>query len=172
MAKKKKQEPIVECYYAKYYPETGLVAGILNHRIEGDAIEISKEVAMQFLEGNESYYKYKVINKVLVKEKDIVAKNTASMFERIAEPAAEQEVIVEWNQKNRQWIFTGPTNNEPIMFIVKESNHDVLLRVLRPSLSDTPTVIPFTTDYENDIKNVAVLTRKNLDSYGLRVVYE
>jgi hypothetical protein len=172
MAKKKKQEPIVECYYAKYYVETGVVAGILNHKPEGDVIEISKDVAMQFLQGTELYTKYKVVKGALVKEKDVVAKSTVAMFESISEAAGNQEVIIEWNQKNRQWIFTGPANNEPIMFVVKESNHDVLLRVLRPSLGDVPTVIPFATDDENDIKNVAVLTRKSLDSYGLRIVYE
>ena len=172
MAKKKKQEPIIECYYAKYYPDTGFVAGILNHADTGDLIEITKEVAMQFLTGKESYTKYRVINKALVREKDIVAKNSAAMFERIVEDADKQEVIVEWNQKNQQWIFTGPANNEPIMFVVKESNHDMLLRVIRPALGTEAVAVPFTTEYETDIKNVAVLTRKNLDSYGLRVVYE
>jgi hypothetical protein len=157
MAKKKKQEPIIECYYAKYYPDTGFVAGILNHADTGDLIEITKEVA---------------INKALVREKDIVAKNSAAMFERIVEDADKQEVIVEWNQKNQQWIFTGPASTEPLIFIVKESNHDVLLRVIRPALGNEAVAVPFTTEYETDIKNVAVLTRKNLDSYGLRVVYE
>lgn len=172
MAKKKKQEPIVECYYAKYYPETGSVAGILNYLVEGSVIEISKEVAMQFLEGKESYTKYKVINGSLVKEKDIVAKSTVAMFERIIENADSQEVVVEWNQLHKQWVVTGPTATEPVLFIVKESNHDILLRVLQPALGNGPVSIPFTTDLENDIKNLAVLTRKHLDSYGLRIVYE
>jgi len=172
MAKKKKQEPIVECYYAKYYPETGAVAGILNHLVDGSLIEISKEVAMQFLEGKESYTKYKVIKNALVKEKDIVVKSTVAMFERIVETADDQAVIVEWDQQNRHWKFTGPDSTAPVLFIVKESNHDVLLRVLCPSLGNDPVIIPFITDYENDINKVAVLTRKNLDSYGLKVVYE
>ena len=172
MAKKKKQEPVVECYYAKYYPETGVVAGILNHKVEGNIIEISKDVAMQFLEGKELYTKYKVVKNVLVKEKDIVAKSTVAMFERIVEPASKQEVMVEWNQKNKQWIVTGPESTAPVLFIVKESNHDALLRVICPSLGNEPVIVPFTTDYENDISKVAVLTRKNLDSYGLKVVYE
>ncbi len=171
MARKLKEPE--QKFYAKYWPQNGVVSAITNELPDsGSFIEIDKIVAERFLSGEESYNKYKVVNNQLQKETLEVTTKKVSVFEEISEIADSQDFIVEWNGCNKHWNFISTVKDPVIFYIVDSSNYSKLIRTIQIDNIDKQSTFNFESNQEHDINLLSVITRKYLNSYGLRKIYE
>jgi hypothetical protein len=170
---RKKQE-VEQKFYAKYWPQNGMVAGITNELPDsGSFIEIEKVIAEKFFSGEDSYNKYKVVNNRL--EKDVPEVNltpVVAVFEEISEQASNQDFIVEWNKASKHWSFISTVKDPAIFYIVDADNYSKLIRTIHLEDIDKKSTYSFETVAEEDIRSLAVITRKYLKSYGLRKIYD
>lgn len=186
MATKKKPQ-----YYAYYIPETGDVTGI-THWPEDNKhyIPIDYTLACNLFAGNGHYSNYAVS---LVKKKgkqvlDMVEKQIINYaprlrtFNRIYEGATNQELIVEWNLPNKEWVIHLNTSNVSnagtkfIFYVVNEINFNQVVRTITVPLEDlieTKSIpVKFESSIEENIDNLVVISKLVLGSYGLRIKHD
>lgn len=172
MARKKQEE--VQKFYAKFWPQNGMVSGISNELPDsGSFIEIEKNIAERFLSGEDSYNKYKVVDNKL--QKDLPEVNltpVVAVFEAITDIASDQNFVVEWNKPNKHWKFISTVNDPAVFYIVDANNYSKLIRTIHLENIDKQSIYKFEDNQEEDISSLAVITRKYLKSYGIKKVYE
>jgi hypothetical protein len=102
-------------------------------------------------------------------------------------PLHDTELTIEWSGITKHWVIgLSPSIQTTIMgkhfatdklsfFVVLENDFDFLIRSIYVSpyeLADKKVYIPFSTKLEENINNIAVVTRKIFNSYGLIKTYE
>lgn len=187
MAKKKVKMP---SYYAYYNIELGDVTGVTCYpEANSSFIEIPADVADRFLTGVENYSNYVVslVKKNGRQVKGLVEKQVVTytprlgIFDRIYEGASTQDLIIEWNFPNKEWIISLNTSDvvgvdsKFLFFVTAERDFNQLVRTIPVELSaltTAPVHIPFIADAENDINKLEILSKLVLGSYGLKITHE
>lgn len=108
-----------------------------------------------------------------------------NMFEWIIDsPTESTEMIVHWDEFNRQWTFIisddarakfydGKITTKLIkFFITLENDFDFLIRTIAielKSLIADKVVVPFETNLESRIDRISISSKTVFDSYGLKI---
>ena len=173
-------------YYA-YYNETGQVTSISNvPRTDGSMLEITEEVAMPFLLGKKNRHLYQVTavttdNKTVMQLVRIEEETTVPkviVFGPASKFTTTQDVIIECNLSKKQWSLylvndadALIVDNMIVLFIVKETNHDIIVRALQVDAEEFAEKkvmhFPFIDAEEEQIDDLTILTKLVQDSYKL-----
>ena len=193
--------PTINRCYVYYDKDTGTITALTNGIISipgfNDYIEIPPVMHERLSNGDEKISQWMVSSVTIPngepvlelmpkKFKGLNFKNNS--FDLILDaPLHDTELIVEWSGVTKHWVIGLAPNIRPTIigkhfttdklsfFIVLENDFDFLIRSIYLSpyeLADKKVYIPFTTKLEENIDNIAVVTRKIFNSYGLIKTYE
>lgn len=188
-------------FYVYYNKDTGditaLTNGLLNRPGFDDYVEVPVELYEKLSDRKISLHQWIVstttsnnaestIEVIPRNFKDFSFKNNS--FDVVIEPPdVSTEVVVEWSKKTKHWVFSisqdfritmagkNFSTDKLSFFIVLENDFDFLIRTMYISLNDLSknhVYIPFETSFENNIDNIAVVTKKVFNNYGLIKTYE
>jgi len=191
----------VNRYYVYYDRDTGnitaLANGLLNSDIFVDYVEISEELHARLSDTKINLYHW-IVSAVTTPDKEPTLEVIPRAFRGFSfknnsfdlvleEPTAETETIVEWSNKTKHWVFSMPQSFRTAMsgkhfatdklsfFIVLENDFDFLIRTIYVNpkeLVNKNVYVPFETKLEERIDNIAVVTRRIFNNYGLIKTYE
>jgi hypothetical protein len=188
-------------FYVYYDKNDGTIIALSNSIIDNpdfdDYIEIPPVMYERLNNGTERINQW-MVSAVVTPDKEPVLELIPRKFKGLNfknnsfdlildSPSNNTELIVEWSGSTKHWIIgLAPDIRASIIgkhfvtdklsfFIVLENDFDFLIRSIYVSpyeLSDKKIYIPFSTKLEERINNIAVVTRKIFNSYGLVKIYE
>ena len=193
--------PLINRFYVYYDKDNGTIIALANGIIStpgfDDYIEISPVMHERLSNRDEKISQWMVssvtipngepiLELIPKKFKGLNFKNNS--FDLILDaPLHDTELVVEWSGITKHWVIgLSPNVQTSIVgkhfatdklsfFVVLENDFDFLIRSIYLSpyeLADKKVYIPFSTKLEENINNIAVVTRKIFNSYGLIKTYE
>lgn len=180
----------IDVYRIYYNSENGDIKAISNEYldIEAESVEIDFQKIERFITGRDNFVFYRIefdeedaIKFVHKKESPVLFKSNIIEYIRVVEHNT-AILQVEWHSD--KWVFkvnpeflknprSKSINSKINFFITRENNINVLYRIIEIQIKNLieSVEIPFTTDEEKDIKNIAMFTLPFFESYGM-TVYE
>jgi hypothetical protein len=193
--------PPINRFYVYYDKDNGTITALANGIIStpgfDNYIEIPPVMHERLSNGDENINQWMVSSVTIPNNEPVLEliprkfkglnfKNNS--FDLILDtPLDTTELVVEWSGPTKHWVISlAPNIQTTIMgkhfttdklsfFVVLENDFDFLIRSIYISpyeLADKKVYIPFSTKLEENIDNVAVVTRKIFNSYGLIKTYE
>jgi len=193
--------PPINRFYVYYDKDNGTITALANGIIStpgfDNYIEIPPVMHERLSNGDENINQWMVSSVTIPNNEPVLEliprkfkglnfKNNS--FDLILDtPLDTTELVVEWSGPTKHWVISlAPNIQTTIMgkhfttdklsfFVVLENDFDFLIRSIYLSpyeLADKKVYIPFSTKLEENIDNVAVVTRKIFNSYGLIKTYE
>ena len=185
-------EKYIEEYFVYFDKDTGSLLSITNERQPQfeTFIEVDFEDVKQFFTGEFNFINYKVAlqNDGSIKFVNKAENNLAfksNIVEYIRPTNKEAMLNVTWNTDH--WAFSihqdflqnpraKSLNAKLHFYITLENNINFLIRSveiqLRNLVGNAQVVVPFETDKETDIENIAMFTLPFFESYGMKINYE
>ena len=185
---------IVQKYYLHYDKKTGSITSVSNEKTINDkySFEVPFLEYKLFVEGHKQTQHHLITyakgisgkpELSLVKIADSLYEFKNKSFEWINKsPKKDTELIVNWDKKNGQWIFTLSAdaknrlkdeliNPHTIFFIMLKDDFDFLVRSIvfkvEDLISNSTTNVPFTSEIEYYIDKISISTKLTFHSYGL-----
>jgi hypothetical protein len=193
--------PPINRFYVYYDKDNGTITALANGIIStpgfDNYIEIPPVMHERLSNGDENINQWMVSSVTIPNNEPVLEliprkfkglnfKNNS--FDLILDtPLDTTELVVEWSGPTKHWVISlAPNIQTTIMgkhfttdklsfFVVLENDFDFLIRSIYISpyeLADKKVYIPFSTKLEENIDNIAVVTRKIFNSYGLIKTYE
>jgi hypothetical protein len=193
--------PPINRFYVYYDKSDGTIIALTNGIIDtvgfDDYIEIPPVMHERLSNGTEKISQW-MVSAVTTPDKEPVLELIPRKFKGLSfknnsfdlildVPLYDTELIVEWSGLTKHWVIgLSPDTQASIMgkhfatdklsfFVVLENDFDFLIRSIYISpyeLANKKIYIPFSTKLEENINNIAVVTRRIFNSYGLIKTYE
>lgn len=169
-----------------HYDDTGQVILVSNVIIpDYRTFEIETDLILDFLSGKKSSQDYKIeyffnLSKGIVEEKK-VSKRSDFVYIIPETTGYENEITFEHNLSNRSWKIVARDDvrdklkimNKMSFFICEKDNVSFLYSTYVIDcleLADEDLLIKFSSEIEEDLKKISIVTNKKLNSYGIKEI--
>jgi len=180
----------IDEYRIYFDKETGNVHSITNEKTDNgyDSIEVDFKDVERFLTGKDNFIFYRLeiddegaVKFVNKKESPVVFKSNIIEYVRVVDNNT-AVLQVEWTPTS--WVFkisdkflTNPRskslNSKINFFVTRENNINILIRNIQIKIKDLVNngsfTVPFETDEETQINDIAMFTLPFFESYGMTI---
>jgi len=185
-------QQFIQQYFVYFNKDTGDLLAITNEPQPQHEtfVEVDFEEIKQFFTGEYNFINYKLALDDTGSVKFVhKAENNLSLKSNIVEyirlTSKDTALTVVWNKDS--WEFkvndkflqnprAKALNAKIIFYVTLENNINFLVRQielqLRNLVSNTKVTVPFVTDREKDIENIAMFTLPFFESYGMKINHE
>ena len=184
-------QKFIDEYRIYFDKETGNIYSITNELSDNnyDTIEVDFKEVERFLSGKDNFIFYRLeiddegaIKFVNKKESPVAFKSNIIEYIRVVEHNT-ATLQVTWTPD--AWIFnindaflknprSKSLNSKVNFFVTKENNINILIRNIQVQIKDLVNkefIVPFETEEETDIHDIAMFTLPFFESYGMTINY-